>query len=166
MDTQGSFDNESSMNQCATIFALSTLISSVQVYNLSHLVHEPDLTNLQLFTEYGRLAMDKGGKSAFQKLLFLVRDWQNKRNYPYGASGGRDYINEVLKVTICKIVPSHNIMMYFNLQQKETRNGELKSVRAHINKCFEEVSCFLMPHPGLPVATDDSGDIKGKVTAF
>jgi atlastin len=98
MDTQGAFDNESSMNQCATIFALSTLISSVQVYNLSQLVQETDLTNLQLFTEYGRLAMENCGKSAFQKLMFLVRDWSNMVDYSYGAAGGQNYIDNVLKV--------------------------------------------------------------------
>lgn len=31
MDTQGAFDNQSTVKDCATIFALSTMISSVQV---------------------------------------------------------------------------------------------------------------------------------------
>jgi atlastin len=98
MDTQGAFDNNSSMKQCATIFALSTLISSVQVYNISQQVQETDLTNLQLFTEYGRLAMENCGKCPFQKLMFLVRDWSNMDDYSFGVSGGRDYINYVLQV--------------------------------------------------------------------
>ena len=31
MDTQGAFDSESTVRDCATIFALSTMISSIQV---------------------------------------------------------------------------------------------------------------------------------------
>lgn len=56
MDTQGAFDCESTVKDCATIFALSTMTSSVQVYNLSQNIQEDDLQHLQLFTEYGRLA--------------------------------------------------------------------------------------------------------------
>lgn len=33
MDTQGAFDSESTVRDCATVFALSTMISSVQVEN-------------------------------------------------------------------------------------------------------------------------------------
>ena len=35
MDTQGAFDSESTVRDCATVFALSTMISSVQVKKLS-----------------------------------------------------------------------------------------------------------------------------------
>ena len=31
MDTQGAFDSESTVRDCATVFALSTMVSSVQV---------------------------------------------------------------------------------------------------------------------------------------
>ena len=37
MDTQGAFDSESTVKDCATIFALSTMISSVQVKIISFL---------------------------------------------------------------------------------------------------------------------------------
>ena len=47
MDTQGSFDSDSTMTECATIFALSAMISSVLVYNLSQVLleyhHEMDI---------------------------------------------------------------------------------------------------------------------------
>lgn len=57
MDTQGTFDCESSRRDSTTIFAMSTLISSVQIYNLLRNIQEDNLENLQVFTEYGRLAM-------------------------------------------------------------------------------------------------------------
>lgn len=58
MDTQGAFDSSSTVRQCATIFALSTMLSSVQLFNLSSNIQEDDLQHLQLFTEYGRLALE------------------------------------------------------------------------------------------------------------
>lgn len=48
MDTQGAFDSESTVRDCATVFALSTMISSVQIYNLSHNIQEDDLQHLQV----------------------------------------------------------------------------------------------------------------------
>ena len=37
MDTQGVFDNQSTYKQCATVFGLSTLLSSVLVWTISML---------------------------------------------------------------------------------------------------------------------------------
>ena len=35
MDTQGTFDNRATKKQTVTIFSLSTLLSSIQIYNVS-----------------------------------------------------------------------------------------------------------------------------------
>lgn len=135
LDTQGAFDNQSTVKDCATIFALSTMISSVQVYNLSMLIQENDLQHLHLFTEYGRLAMEQSGDvKPFQSLWLFVRDWQFPEDYPYGTSGGGGYIESLLQVS-------------------DKQHEELQEVRQHIHACFDAVSCFLMPHPGLKVAT-------------
>ncbi|GCB66098.1 hypothetical protein scyTo_0014954, partial [Scyliorhinus torazame] len=48
MDTQGAFDSQSTIRDCATVFALSTMTSSVQVYNLSQNIQEDDLQHLQI----------------------------------------------------------------------------------------------------------------------
>ena len=48
LDTQGAFDSQSTVRDCATIFALSTMTSSVQVYNLSQNIQEDDLQHLQV----------------------------------------------------------------------------------------------------------------------
>mgnify|MGYP001796920497 FL=1 len=50
LDTQGAFDTESTVKECATIFALSTMLSSVQVYNLHSNIQENDLQHLQVST--------------------------------------------------------------------------------------------------------------------
>ena len=76
VDTQGSFDKNSTVRDCATIFALSLMTSSVLVYNLFNNIQEDDLQHLHYFTEYGRLALEDSGQIPFQKLQYLVRDWQ------------------------------------------------------------------------------------------
>lgn len=43
VDTQGTFDNKTTMKENATIFALNALISSFQVYNISKLLGEDKL---------------------------------------------------------------------------------------------------------------------------
>lgn len=48
LDTQGAFDSESTVRDCATVFALSTMISSVQIYNLTQNIQEDDLQHLQV----------------------------------------------------------------------------------------------------------------------
>ena len=48
MDTEGTFDNETTMADWSAVFAMSTLISSVQVYNLSQMIHENELQNLHV----------------------------------------------------------------------------------------------------------------------
>ena|SRR6218665_1167357 len=48
MDTQGAFDSLSTVKDCATVFALSTLLSSVQVFNIMLNIQEDDLQHLQV----------------------------------------------------------------------------------------------------------------------
>ncbi|KAH9382766.1 hypothetical protein HPB48_023325 [Haemaphysalis longicornis] len=129
MDTQGAFDSDTTLEDCATIFALSTLTSSVQVYNLSKNIHENDLQHLQFFTEYGRMAQQhKSREKPFQKLLFLVRDWAHIADAEYGGKGGRKILKRRLNTS--------------------WRKKEQKRLRDLIHTCFNEIDCFLLPYPG------------------
>uniref|UniRef100_A0A4W3IKN2 Atlastin-1 n=1 Tax=Callorhinchus milii TaxID=7868 RepID=A0A4W3IKN2_CALMI len=139
MDTQGTFDSQSTIRDSATVFALSTMISSMQVYNLSQNIQEDDLQHLQLFTEYGRLAMEETFQKPFQSLIFLVRDWSFPYEFNYGLDGGTKFLEKRLKIS-------------------ENQHEELQNVRKHIYSCFTNISCFLMPHPGLKVATNPNFD--------
>ncbi|XP_026215707.1 atlastin-2 isoform X2 [Anabas testudineus] len=139
IDTQGAFDSQSTIKDCATLFALSTMTSSVQVYNLSQNIQEDDLQHLQLFTEYGRLAMEEVCKKPFQTLMFLIRDWSYPYEHPYGLEGGRNFLEKRLHV-------------------KQNQHEELQNVRKHIHSCFSNIECFLLPHPGLKVATNPRFD--------
>ncbi|XP_001607339.4 atlastin isoform X2 [Nasonia vitripennis] len=139
MDTQGAFDSQSTVRDCATVFALSTMLSSVQIYNLSQNIQEDDLQHLQLFTEYGRLALEKSGSTPFQRLQFLVRDWSYPYEAAYGAEGGHKILKRRLEIS-------------------DMQHPELQSLRKHIASCFSNISCFLMPHPGLRIATNPNFD--------
>ncbi|KAG5668473.1 hypothetical protein PVAND_016412 [Polypedilum vanderplanki] len=136
MDTQGLFDNETSPMDNSRIFALGTLISSIQVLNLSGVVQEDQLQYLQFATEFAKFATaDSQGTSGkpFQNLLFLIRDWTNPDEYPFGSEGGSEYMKYFLKI-------------------KPNQKEELRSVRQFIQSSFEELSCSLLPHPGSVIA--------------
>ncbi|EZA62001.1 hypothetical protein DMN91_003442 [Ooceraea biroi] len=139
MDTQGAFDSQSTVRDCATVFALSTMLSSVQIYNLSQNIQEDDLQHLQLFTEYGRLALENSDSTPFQRLQFLVRDWVYPYEADYGADGGKQLLDKRLEIS-------------------DRQHPELQSLRKHIKSCFSDISCFLMPHPGLEIATNPRFD--------
>nr|KAF6307594.1 atlastin GTPase 2 [Myotis myotis] len=103
MDTQGAFDSQSTIKDCATVFALSTMTSSVQT------------------------------------LMFLIRDWSYPYEHSYGLEGGKQFLEK-------------------RLQVKQNQHEELQNVRKHIHNCFSNLGCFLLPHPGLKVATNPSFD--------
>ncbi|VDK70446.1 unnamed protein product [Cylicostephanus goldi] len=50
------------------------------------------------------------------------------------------------------------------LQVSAKQHPELQQLRQHIRSCFENISCFLMPYPGIKVATNPSfnGSLAGK----
>lgn len=137
LDTQGTFDTKSTVNNCVTIFALSMVASSVQIYNISQNIGEDHLQHLQLFTQFGKMALESQvtKEKPFQKILFLVRDWQYAYQSAYGFEGGKDLLKQCLKIS-------------------EEQDPELQSIRRDIQSCFSDISCFLMPHPGAKVASD------------
>lgn len=147
MDTQGLFDNETSPADNSRIFALGTLISSIQILNLVGIIQEDQLQYLQFATEFARFAaQDSQGQAGkpFQNLLFLIRDWNNPDEYEFGTEGGEHYLKEVLKI-------------------KSEQKPELKSVRQFILSSFEQVSCCLMPYPGSHVARKKNYDGQWKL---
>ncbi|CEG35335.1 atlastin-like protein [Plasmopara halstedii] len=187
IDTQGMFDSETSQMLTASIFGLSTLLSSYQIYNVDKRVQEDNLQHLALFTEYGRMALFGDASSSslsdkqqalqhaaslsdrnltktmssisdkdeeptndnesnkeeedevslrprpFQRLDFLVRDWQDfSRNQT--------------------LTEKREDMEQYMLELLSSRKQkDLADTREQISSCFEKVSCFLLPHPGHAV---------------
>lgn len=148
LDTQGIFDDRSSVRDCTTIFALSMMSSSVQCYNLLSNIKEDDLQHLEMFTEYGRLALAQSNEKPFQKLLFIVRDWPFGYETSYGWHG---------QTVIDDILAGNN-----------EQTPEMKQLRRRIYSSFENIGAFLMPHPGMIVAQGNNftGDLRQIDPAF
>ncbi|CAO1423679.1 unnamed protein product, partial [Diamesa hyperborea] len=140
MDTQGLFDNQTTIADNSKIFALGTLLSSVQILNLFSIIQEDHLQYLQFATEFAKFASNSsaGGKP-FQSFMFLIRDWNNPDEYEFGNVGGVNYMNKVLTA-------------------KPDQSPELKSVREFIKASFDKLGCCLMPYPGKDVARNKEYD--------
>ena len=145
VDTQGMFDHETTMALTASIFGLSTLLSSYQIYNVDKRIQEDNLQQLALFTEYARTAMGQTEqeRKPFQKIEFLVRDWQHfedeDEDYEAMEKSMKEYLDNVLS---------------------ERKASDLKDTREQILTCFEDISCYGLCHPGFAVTKKKySGDV-------
>jgi atlastin len=169
MDTQGMFDSRLTQMLTACIFGLSTLISSHQIYNVQNRIQEDNLQHLALFTEYGRIAHSKqreaeaeegqegGGaapapapapaSAAFQRLEFLVRDWQEYEGLEEDELRGK--------------VAEMDTYLHEVLETESREHKDLRDVREHIHECFDDVGAFLLPHPGFEVVNPNfDGDVE------
>lgn len=142
LDTQGMFDDKTSLKTCSSIFALSMMLSSVQCYNVMRNIQEDHLQHLELFTEYGRLALKHSNEKPFQKLIFLVRDWPNAFETSYGYHEQK-VIDGIFAAN-------------------DERTYEMREMRKRIAQSFDKIGAFLMPFPGTVVAQGDSftGDLQ------
>eukprot|EP00535_Pseudo-nitzschia_heimii_P009152 CAMPEP_0197173506 /NCGR_PEP_ID=MMETSP1423-20130617/410_1 /TAXON_ID=476441 /ORGANISM="Pseudo-nitzschia heimii, Strain UNC1101" /LENGTH=592 /DNA_ID=CAMNT_0042622331 /DNA_START=90 /DNA_END=1868 /DNA_ORIENTATION=+ len=143
VDSQGMFDNETTMSLTASIFGLSTLLSSYQIYNVDKRIQEDNLQQLALFSEYARLAVEgadsaqaKSGEERpkpFQTMEFLVRDWQH-----FEDEEDYDRMEEEMSEYIDKVI-------------SEREAKDLQETREQIQSCFQKTTCFGLSHPGMAV---------------
>lgn len=141
VDSQGLFDNQTTVEDNAKVFSISTLMSSQLILNLSGVIQEDQLQYLQFATEFANFSSPTAvaGQKAFQNFMFLIRDWSNPDEFEFGVDGGQKYLNEVLKI-------------------KPSQTEDLKSVRHHIKDSFDSLSCCLLPYPGNSVSRDSTYD--------
>mmetsp|Transcript_891 Transcript_891/g.1180 ORF Transcript_891/g.1180 Transcript_891/m.1180 type:complete len:584 (-) Transcript_891:1038-2789(-) len=147
VDTQGMFDHETTMALTASIFGLSTLLSSYQIYNVDKRIQEDNLQQLALFSEFARTAMGEGDfeRKPFQKIEFLVRDWQHFED---------EDENEDFNTMETSMVE------YLAGVLADRAASDLKDTREQIQTCFEEISCYALCHPGFAVTKKKySGDV-------
>jgi len=140
LDTQGLFDSKLSEFSSMRLFALSLLVSSVQLFNVSKQIQEDNLQQAALFSSFARLVdrsqispgNDEGSHKFFQTLHFIVRDWQFDEG---DGQSPDDYLREILAPR-----PGLNDL-------NETREALLSS--------FTNLRCTLLPHPGLQATRKD-----------
>lgn len=135
MDTQGLFEPGSIRDDNERIFGLSTLLSSIQIFNIKDVLKEDQLVHLELATSLTNLIEKKGKPSQwkpFQRLLFLFRDWADE-TIGFGYEGGRQYLTDTV------------------LEETGDEERVANVVRRHIYDAFDEILCYLLNHPGLGV---------------
>jgi len=137
LDTQGMYDSSLSKKTSTAIFALSTLVSSLQIYNLDKRLQEDHLEHLDFLSEYANVVKKLTGSidaQPFQHLSLLIRDWQfftcldKESNKKESMEYLRGYLDETNK----------------------TKEGE--KTRKNIKNCYKDISCTLLPHPGFKVS--------------
>ena len=133
MDTQGMFDSETSDTENATIFSLSLLLSSMQVYNLKSQIQADALKHLHLFSSYAGYASENYNVKAFQSLYILIRDYEH--DDLIGLEGGNKYLNEWLN----------------------SDSPDFVKLKDAFEKCFSDIKCCLLPHPGKIITKSSLG---------
>lgn len=143
LDTQGIFDTNTSVEECTTIFGLTTMLSSVQLFNVKDQIQEDDLLHLDLFTGYANYVNEQSNEKAFQKLIFIVRDWPYPEDNNFGWDEQNQLINEIMG-------------------SNGARTNKMQELRERISSSFQVIDAFLMPHPGMTVALgiNFTGDLK------
>ncbi|CAO1444187.1 unnamed protein product [Diamesa hyperborea] len=141
MDTQGLFDSLTATNDDdSRIFSLCTLLSSVQVFSLINTIQEDQFYYLNFATSIAQYASKlKTNSKPFQNLFILIRDWYYKDEYSYGLNGGNEYFKD------------------FAMMEDEPRSC-LKALKKYLPSAFDNMNCFLMPHPGKTVAQSSKYD--------
>jgi len=92
-------------------------------------------------------------RKPFQKIEFLVRDWQNFDD------------DEVTEENVDEIIQSMEKYLSSVLEERDAK--DLKDTREQISTCFEIISCFLLPHPGFAVTKKKyTGDVKSIESMF
>ncbi|KAF6210014.1 hypothetical protein GE061_015769 [Apolygus lucorum] len=160
MDTQGIMDGRSSFSEWAGIFSLSTMISSLQLFNVMSCITEQSLENLEYFSAYGQLIAPTSSEvSPYQDILFLVRDFKYGENYGFGLRGGERYLTDQFDCFTTFQLLSWNEIRYIE-QHIE--------VRKNIEKYFNNKFCCCLPDPGRIVSetTKFNGVLKPANTLF
>ncbi|KAF4665462.1 Alkyltransferase-like protein 1 [Perkinsus olseni] len=138
MDTQGAWDSKMTKEQSATVFGLTAVLSSKQIYNISKQIQEDKVENLHFFMEVASAALRVSGDEnaqegkPFQCLEFLVRDWAN--------------FDDDMSIKDCVAQMKEHLDQH--MDEHRVRDD---STAVALNKMFESVSCFCLPHPGLKI---------------
>jgi atlastin len=141
VDTQGTFDHDTTMALTMAIFGFSTLLSSYQINNVHRQIHEDDLQQLALFSEYARVVSEHGTSSSqatfakpFQQIEFLVRDFVHDTE----DKSDTEEINLEMKC-------------YLEKAMANRQSSGLQNTPDQIKSSFNNITCFGLPYPGEKV---------------
>ncbi len=146
MDSQGTFDDKTTYHENASIFALSSLLSSMMIYYQRSDISEDMLQQLQFFAQFAKMHVNFGDQSdydeyeeKFQNLTILIRDWFFEE-YNYGYYD--DYESQT---------PERNVKKD-KLDSSENFPREVQIVHRSVLDSFENVGVYLLPYAGQALA--------------
>nr|XP_039267564.1 atlastin-like [Styela clava] len=133
MDTQGLYDHQTTINNNTAFLSLSTLASSIQIFNCKENIDTQNLSYLKTCLDFATKTAAEASGSYFklQLLTFLVRDHTQDEDFEYGFKEGENFLQGIL--------------------QSDRGGEEQIEIRKAIKSSYDKVQCFLMPHPGLVV---------------
>lgn len=145
MDTQGAWDGNMTKEQSATIFGLTAVLSSKQIYNISVQIQEDKVENLTFFMRFAQTAIQKASLEMakdeqlkehidrpFQSLDFLVRDFKHFRD---------DDSMEGCKKMMAEHMARHT----------DPKRVKAKDTAEILTSMFQNMGCFCLPHPGFAI---------------
>lgn len=161
MDTQGTFDNNSTYNSCMTVFALSTIASCVQVGILLRLsdTHTryttwsttsrrtpsstcPSSSNTAVWHFERHISSESPSRPSSFASVISKMQMSTRTGKRVATSSCRASLRSMGRCPPTK-----------NIQTSEDQPEELRSVREQLNDCFETTTCFLLPYPGHRVGS-------------
>ncbi|XP_053203496.1 atlastin-2-like [Panonychus citri] len=126
MDTQGFYDDHTNHDTVSQFFTIATIISSIQIYNQKGTIQSNDITILSKFSDYADRVANETGVKAFQRLLFMIRDWSNRKEFEFGLKGGYDFLE----------------------YKKENQKDKFCSPWAKLENCYSDIGCCMLPSLG------------------
>ena len=141
LDTQGNFDEKTTFQECGLIFSLSALMSSTLILNMKNEISEDKLQFVEFFTFFAESFSPetKSNERLFQRLIFLIRDWESADSYSFGCHND--------------VTPKSKNYKREMIEPNDDQCLEAQNTRMQILSYFENVSSFLMPHPGKKVSS-------------
>ncbi|XP_043405600.1 uncharacterized protein LOC114018628 isoform X3 [Chelonia mydas] len=139
VDTEGSMGIERKKETSIKLSALSMLLSSYQILNISNEVNDADLEYLEMFVRVAEEVGEAYRLEPIQHLDLLVRDWSSSP--VLGAKGGEQHLKHVRKVTLEVKSPCKHPKALEALKRSSSR-------------------CYLMPFPGKRITMGSEGRLR------
>ncbi|XP_075422663.1 RING finger protein 112-like isoform X2 [Ascaphus truei] len=133
LDTEGTLDIEGDRDTCIKLSALSMMLSSYLILNVSSNLKVTELDYLEMYLHISELIGKSYSLQYLQHLDILVRDWHDFDNC--GREAARAYLNN----------------------ETETMRKTGKYSRVLETFRSPSASCFLMPHPGKRIPQTSQG---------
>lgn len=138
LDTEGLFHIDTDLRHNTMIFALSTMFSSMQGYNVFKDINSDTMQFLDIFSTYtvygSSLMADKSTDLPFQDFYFIVRD--------------SDHLDESENYVLNRVFPG------------DDHNDQNREMKTRIKSVFKKIRAFQMPRLGENVTkVTFNGDI-------